>query len=72
MGAIRQLQWVEAVDRVIMSGLAMPIELSDDSVVRSYNAWLEQHYLEPLRSVCPDRYRSVIEQNSIVYFEFRG
>lgn len=56
------LQWVEAVDRVILSGLAMPVELSDDNVVRAYNAWLEQHYIEPLRSVWPDRYRSVIEQ----------
>jgi hypothetical protein len=55
-------QWVDAVDRVIMASLAVPVELAGDDVVSAYNAWFEQNHLEPLRSVWPEKYRAVVEQ----------
>ena len=55
-------QWIEAVDRVILASLAMPVELADDKAVKAYHNWFEQHHLEPLRSVWPERYRAVVEQ----------
>src|SRR5262249_50844576 len=55
-------QWADAVERVVMASLSMPLELADDHAVREYNAWFEQHHLEPLRSVWPERYRAVVEQ----------
>jgi hypothetical protein len=55
-------QWVDAVDRVILASLAMPVELTDDKIVDAFNIWYEQNHLEPLRSVWPDRYRAVVEQ----------
>jgi tetratricopeptide (TPR) repeat protein len=54
--------WVEAVNRVTMSSLAMPIEIADDSSATAYNEWFEQHHLEPLRSVWPEQYRAVLGQ----------
>jgi hypothetical protein len=55
-------EWVEAVNRVIVASLAMPIELADQKTETAYNDWVEQNYLEPMRSVWPDRYRAVVEQ----------
>lgn len=55
-------QWADAVDRVFISTLATPVELTDDKLVSAYNAWFEQYHLEPLRTVWPERYHAVVEQ----------
>jgi Flp pilus assembly protein TadD len=55
-------QWADAVDRIILASLAMPVELTDGKVVDAYNVWYEQNHLESLRSVWPERYRAVVEQ----------
>jgi hypothetical protein len=52
--------WVEAVDRAVVASLAIPIELSDDAIVQSYNAWLEKDVLEPMRTLSPERYQAII------------
>lgn len=55
-------EWIEAVNRITLASLAFPLELADDDAAKAYNAWLEQHHLEPLRAVSPERYRAVVEQ----------
>ncbi|WP_147270294.1 MULTISPECIES: HTH domain-containing protein [Rhodopseudomonas] len=55
-------EWVEAVNRVIMSTLAFPVELGETETIAAYNAWFELSCLEPLRAVWPDRYQAVVEQ----------
>ena len=55
-------EWVEAVNRVISSTLALPVELGATETIAAYNAWLELNHLEPLRAVWPERYQAVVEQ----------
>jgi hypothetical protein len=55
-------EWVQAVNRVIVASLAMPIEIRDEKIVAAYNEWVERHYLEPMRAVWPERYQAVVEQ----------
>jgi hypothetical protein len=54
--------WVEAVNRVVTSTLALPIELGDAETEAAYNEWLERDHLGPLRAVWPERYQAVVEQ----------
>jgi hypothetical protein len=53
--------WAETVDRAVFASLAIPIELSDEAVVKAYNAWLERDVLEPMRTLSPGRYQAIIE-----------
>jgi hypothetical protein len=53
--------WVETVKLVVISGLAMPVELNDAELVRAYNEWLERSVLAPLRERSPKAYAAVIE-----------
>jgi hypothetical protein len=55
------LQWVEAVRRTTIVTLALPVELSDDTRLDNYNAWLERSILTLTRDMSPDLYRAVIE-----------
>lgn len=55
-------EWVEAVNRVVMSALSLPVELGQKEQIVAYNAWLQLNYLEPLRAIWPDRYEAVVEQ----------
>ena len=54
-------QWVEAVRRMTIVGLALPIELTDDARLDNYNAWLERSVLSLVRDMSPELYRAVIE-----------
>jgi hypothetical protein len=54
-------QWIEAVKRVTIASLALPIELSDHQVIHKFNVWLERSVLSPLRELSPERYQAVIE-----------
>lgn len=54
--------WVDAVSRVMATGLAVPIELSSEEVTRAYNDWLESKVLTPLRNTSPERYAAVVAQ----------
>ena len=56
------LGWVEAVNNVITSTLALPVELGDAEIEAAYNEWFVRHHLEPLRGVWPERYQAVVEQ----------
>jgi hypothetical protein len=53
--------WVEAVDRAVFASLAIPIELSDETIVEAYNEWLEKEVLDSMRTVSPERYQTIIE-----------
>ena len=55
-------EWVEAVNKVIMSTLAMPVDLGDADLVVAYNDWFERDQLEPLRVIWPERYQTVVGQ----------
>jgi len=55
-------EWVEAVNRVVMFTLALPIELDDPKHEAAYNDWFERRHLEPLRAFWPDRYWAVVDQ----------
>jgi hypothetical protein len=61
-------EWVDAVNRIVIASLAIPIELTDQKTETAYNEWVERHYLEPLRSVWPERYRAVVEQTRSFIF----
>ena len=54
------LQWIEAVKRVTIASLALPIEILDETQLDNYNAWLERSVLSPLRELSPELYRAVI------------
>lgn len=55
------LQWVEAVRRMTIVTLALPLELADDARLDNYNAWLERSVLSLTRDMYPELYRAVIE-----------
>lgn len=54
-------QWVEAVRRMTVATLALPVELLDDARLDAYNAWLERSVLSLTRDMSPELYRAVIE-----------
>lgn len=52
--------WVEAVTRISVASLSIPVELEDEAATSAYNQWLERRVLEPLRSTAPERYRGIV------------
>jgi hypothetical protein len=53
--------WVDMVRVVILAGLALPVELSGEELIKSYNEWVERRILEPLRTNKPEVYRALVE-----------
>ena len=52
--------WIAAVRRALIGGLALPVEIADQSKVRAYQAWLEDALMADLRKLSPDIYQQVI------------
>jgi hypothetical protein len=52
--------WLETVRIVIIAGIALPVELASDELVKAYNGWLEQHVLGPLRLRSPKSYEALV------------
>jgi len=53
--------WVNAVNHVLVAGLALPVELQEEGLIQAYNRWVESSVLEPLRSRAPESYAAVVE-----------
>jgi hypothetical protein len=52
--------WVSAVRRALIGGLALPVEITDQSKVKAYQAWLEDALMADLRRLHPDMYQQVV------------
>lgn len=52
--------WIAAVRRALIGGLALPVEITDQSKVRAYQAWLEDALLADIRRLSPDAYQQVV------------
>jgi hypothetical protein len=55
-------EWVNAIRSISVASLAIPVQLRSDQVIDSYNDWLEQSILGPMRTAEPEQYRSVVAQ----------
>jgi hypothetical protein len=53
--------WVEAVNRVLIASLAVPVEIADRRKLSAYQAWIDERILAPLRRSAPERYDSLVE-----------
>ena len=54
-------EWVDAVSRITIASMGMPIELQDDAALEAYNNWFTTHVLEPLKTLSPQTYGAVVE-----------
>lgn len=54
-------QWVASTAQVLAASLATPVDLENDQDIEAYHEWLEAHELDGLRTLAPERYRSVVE-----------
>jgi hypothetical protein len=54
-------EWIEAVSRITVASMGMPIDIQDGAALSAYNEWFETHLLEPLRALSPERYRAVVD-----------
>jgi len=52
---------VDAVSRITIASMGMPIELGDDVALEAYNHWFETNVLEPLKTLSPQSYGAVVE-----------
>lgn len=52
--------WIAAVRRALIGGLALPVEITDHSKIQAYQAWLEDVLMEDIRKLFPDTYQQVI------------
>jgi len=53
--------WIAAVRRALTGGLALPVEITDQSKVRAYQAWLEDVLMADIRKLSPDAYQQVVD-----------
>jgi hypothetical protein len=54
-------EWVDAVSRITIASMGMPIELQDDAALDAYNNWFATHVLEPLKTLSPHSYGAVVK-----------
>ena len=54
-------EWMQAVNRVLIASLAMPVEIGDKQKLSAYQAWFDESVLAPLRRRAPDAYDSIVE-----------
>jgi hypothetical protein len=54
--------WVEAANRVMIAGLAFPVELADQEVIQRYHRWLDARVLGEIRHNDPGQYQAIINQ----------
>ena len=52
--------WIAAVRRALVGGLALPVEITDRSKVKAYQAWLEDALMADIRKLSPDAYQQVV------------
>ncbi|WP_407193767.1 tetratricopeptide repeat protein [Bradyrhizobium sp. STM 3566] len=52
--------WVAAVRRALIGGLALPVEITDRSKIDAYQAWLEGTVMRDIRKLSPDMYEQVV------------
>jgi len=53
--------WVKAVRRALIGGLAMPVEIADRDKIEPYQRWFEEQFMSDLRDLFPDAYQQVID-----------
>jgi hypothetical protein len=54
--------WVSAVSVTLLAGLAVPVQLQDETLTQAYNGWVERNVVEPLRTRAPATYEALVEQ----------
>ncbi len=52
--------WIAAVRRALIGGLALPVDITDQSKVKAYQAWLEDALMADIRKLSPDAYQQVV------------
>ncbi|MFH0298429.1 hypothetical protein AAFX91_14535, partial [Bradyrhizobium sp. 31Argb] len=52
--------WIKAVRRALIGGLAMPVEIDDRGKIEPYQKWFEDVFMSDLRETFPDTYDEVI------------
>jgi hypothetical protein len=56
-------RWVDAVNRIKISSLALPVELAnDETTLAAYHGWLDRNLLSPMKSESPAEYEAVVDQ----------
>jgi hypothetical protein len=52
--------WISAVHRALLGGLALPVEITDQAKIKAYQAWLEETLMTDIRTLSPELYRQVV------------
>ncbi len=52
--------WIVAVRRALIGGLALPVEITDRSKIQAYQAWLEDVLMGDVRKLSPEAYQQVV------------
>jgi pimeloyl-ACP methyl ester carboxylesterase/tetratricopeptide (TPR) repeat protein len=53
--------WIEAVQRALIAGFLLPLEISDEIKLRAYHKWFDDIILSDLRFLSPGRYQEVVK-----------
>lgn len=53
--------WVFGVRRAFIAGFALPTEISDQTKIEPFQAWLEESVLSKLRADAPETYQGIVE-----------
>ncbi len=53
--------WIEAVTRIMVASLALPVEIQNEDVVEAFNEWIERKVWAPMRVTSPDRYQGIVD-----------
>jgi hypothetical protein len=66
------LDWVKAVDLVLHQDLVTALHIDDPVACSEYHAWVEEHVLEPRRTLAPERYLALVEALRAFLLASRG